>query len=218
MGSALSKLSQSELIERLDVIQEVSIELIKGGDNKALMKLIVEKAMELTIADGGSLYLLNENKDHLVFEVLINNTFETKDFDKFQIPLTKNSMATYAFNNCEALNIPDVYLLENDLDYRFNDSLDKMIDYRTKSMLVLPLVDSNGEAIGVIQLINRKKFFKEEWPKTFGEVSSMPPFSSADQEIVKRFSVLASTSMSKFSFEDEELPPEFDINKKNYLF
>ncbi len=49
------------------------------------------------------------------------------------------------------LNIPDVYR-----DERFNQEVDNMTGYRTRSMLCHPIKDaSNGEVLGVAQVINK---------------------------------------------------------------
>jgi len=53
--------------------------------------------------------------------------------------------------------IQDVYLLDKSADFKFDHSFDVCAGYTTKSVLVVPLLDSKGEAIGVLQLLNRKK-------------------------------------------------------------
>ena len=46
-----------------------------------------------------------------------------------------------------ALNIPDCYQ-----DDRFNQEVDAMTGYRTRSMLCNPIKDSSGDVIGVAQV------------------------------------------------------------------
>ena len=41
--------------------------------------------------------------------------------------------------------------------FRVNRSFDEQVGYRTKSMLVMPMTTPQGEVIGVLQLINRKR-------------------------------------------------------------
>jgi GAF domain-containing protein len=41
--------------------------------------------------------------------------------------------------------------------YKINNSFDRANGYLTRSMLVFPMANHNGEIIGVLQLINRKK-------------------------------------------------------------
>jgi len=45
------------------------------------------------------------------------------------------------------------------VEYAFNRSFDQRYGYRTKSMLVIPMVNHHGDVIGVLQLINRKRDF-----------------------------------------------------------
>ncbi|KAL6036078.1 hypothetical protein STEG23_017999, partial [Scotinomys teguina] len=40
-------------------------------------------------------------------------------------------------------------------DRRFNDEIDKLTGYKTKSLLCMPIRSSDGEIIGVAQAINK---------------------------------------------------------------
>ena len=64
-----------------------------------------------------------------------------------------SNVSSYVALHCEIVNIPDVYDAKT-----FNFSGPKAYDtakgYRTKSMLVIPLVNHANEVIGVLQLIN----------------------------------------------------------------
>lgn len=40
-------------------------------------------------------------------------------------------------------------------DRRFNDEIDKLTGYKTKSLLCMPIRNSDGEIIGVAQAINK---------------------------------------------------------------
>lgn len=194
---SLKTLSKEELINRIDVIEEVACKLLQCRDPKKILPLIVDKVMEIMSTDGCSLYLLTDDKKHLSFEVLLSRTFETSDFVSFNIPLEENSLATFCFNSKESLNLSDVYLLDPSFEFKFNDSFDKYNSYRTKSMLVVPLIDSNKETIGVIQLINRKNYIKEKWTTDESQISLMPNFSSTDMSLVKRFARLAAMALER---------------------
>jgi HD-GYP domain-containing protein (c-di-GMP phosphodiesterase class II) len=56
----------------------------------------------------------------------------------------------------EVLNIPDAYQLDPGVPYRFDRGMDQKLDYRAVSMLTVPMRSTNGEVVGVVQLINRK--------------------------------------------------------------
>ncbi|MHC5006600.1 MAG: GAF domain-containing protein, partial [Planctomycetota bacterium] len=49
------------------------------------------------------------------------------------------------------LNIPDAYA-----DHRFNSDIDRRTGFRTRSILAAPLLDLDGELIGVAQVLNRR--------------------------------------------------------------
>ena len=68
-----------------------------------------------------------------------------------------NSLAGYAALTGEILRFDDVYNLPTDAPFRFNPLFDLEHNYRTKSVLVVPLKNHVGEVIGVLQLINRKR-------------------------------------------------------------
>lgn len=40
-------------------------------------------------------------------------------------------------------------------DHRFSDEIDKLTGYKTKSLLCMPIRNSDGEIIGVAQAINK---------------------------------------------------------------
>ena len=67
---------------------------------------------------------------------------------EIRIPLGSGIVGAVAKSG-EALNIADCY--EDD---RFNQDVDVMTGYRTRSMLCNPIKDSSGEVIGVAQVIN----------------------------------------------------------------
>ena len=48
------------------------------------------------------------------------------------------------------MNIPDAYA-----DPRFDPSTDRASDYRTRTVLCVPLRDRQGQVFGVAQMINR---------------------------------------------------------------
>ncbi|CAD7929743.1 unnamed protein product [Amoebophrya sp. A25] len=59
-------------------------------------------------------------------------------------------IAGHVFKTGETVNIPDCYQ-----DSRFDPSFDKLTGYHTKSMLVKPIHDFEGEVSGVLQAINK---------------------------------------------------------------
>jgi HD-GYP domain-containing protein (c-di-GMP phosphodiesterase class II) len=149
-----------ELAEReRQQLNEIGVALSSERDVNALLTLILKKAREITGADAGSLYLLEEGegrKQHLRFMLTQNDSVEFP-FKEFTLPLAEDSMAGYTALRGEVLNFPDAYHLPKDLPFHFNDRYDRDSGYRTKSLLTLPMRNAKGEVLGVLQLINSKK-------------------------------------------------------------
>jgi len=125
-----------------------------------LLDLIVEKAREFTNSDGGSLYI--REGDGLKFVVSQNDTLQRRSGKKLLkksflgtlLPLDKTSLAGYVAVKGKPLNLPDAYHIPEELPMQLNREFDEKNNYRTKSLLMIPMKDQNDEVIGVLQLIN----------------------------------------------------------------
>jgi HD-GYP domain-containing protein (c-di-GMP phosphodiesterase class II) len=146
--------------ERLEALNKIGIALSSETDLNRLLELILKEARNFTHADAGSLYLVDQDKGCLHFEVAQNDTLKKRadlkpeTFNPYSIPITKDSIAGYIALTGETLNIPDVYNLPPEVGFEFNRGFDKRNSYRTKSMLSVVMKDTDGKAIGVLQLIN----------------------------------------------------------------
>jgi ribonuclease BN (tRNA processing enzyme) len=150
----LQKDSRHEELEMLTA-------LAKEKDLDKILERILVQVMKLTRAEGGTVYLKEEND--LRFKVVINkrlNIHNTKTKNWPPIPLYTptgsnlgNVSALCALKN-EIINIPDVYHAEG-FDFEGMKRFDRANDYHSKSMLVIPMVDHEEELIGVLQLINK---------------------------------------------------------------
>jgi HD-GYP domain-containing protein (c-di-GMP phosphodiesterase class II) len=142
----------------LQQINEIGIALSTVRDHSVLLSMILSKARELSRADAGSLYLLDDIQGQgrvLRFKLAQNDSVEF-DFEELVLPITKKSLAGYVALTGETLVIDDAYDLPPDAEYSINRSFDKKNGYLSKSMLVFPMTNHAGEPIGVLQLINRR--------------------------------------------------------------
>jgi response regulator RpfG family c-di-GMP phosphodiesterase len=73
----------------------------------------------------------------------------------FRVKINTKSIAGYVATTGETLCIPDVYRISEESPYHFDSSYDKVSNYRTISMLTVPLESNRGDVIGVLQLINK---------------------------------------------------------------
>jgi HD-GYP domain-containing protein (c-di-GMP phosphodiesterase class II) len=148
---------QDDLKSQITRLNQIGIALSSEHNLNKLLELIVKEARSFTDADGGSLYI--KEGDELNFLVAQTESLERRSntkpsFKSFPVPLTKASISGYVAITGEVLNIPDVYLIPPTVEYRFNKEFDTKMEYRSKSMLTVPMRDHKDEIIGVLQLVN----------------------------------------------------------------
>lgn len=143
----------------LEKLNEIGMALSAEKDVSMLLRLILEKAREITLADAGSLYLVEEDADgqkSLRFVLTQNDSLDFP-FQEVTMPMTENSLAGYTALRGEALNFADAYRISKKRPFHFNDRYDRESGYRTQSLLTLPMKNPKGEVLGVLQLINCKR-------------------------------------------------------------
>ena len=144
--------------ERED-LNEIGIALSSQRNTNALLSLILSMTREITSADAGSLYLVEEDAEgrrHLRFMLTQNDSFAFP-YQEFVLPLAEDSMAGYTALHGKVLNFANVYKIPRKLPFRFNDRYDRDSGYRTRSLLTLPMRNPKGEVLGVLQIINCKR-------------------------------------------------------------
>lgn len=140
----------------MERLHEIGRALASEHNLERLLDLILTQARRLLNAEGGSIYLVvNEGgKKELLF-AHTQNSRVSLPFHRYRMPISPQSMAGFVATTGECLNIPDVYQIPVVAPFHFNDSFDRQAGYRSTSMLVVPLQDTEGEVLGVLQLINR---------------------------------------------------------------
>jgi type II secretory ATPase GspE/PulE/Tfp pilus assembly ATPase PilB-like protein len=108
-------------------------------------------------ADRLTIYVVGDDHVSLVSKVKTG----LNSFKDLKLPIAEQSVAGYVAVNKKLLNIKDVYdeqeLSRYSSHLRFLQEVDRRTGYRTKQMLVAPILDAHGgELVGVIQVINNK--------------------------------------------------------------
>ena len=111
-----------------------------------LLQIIVEVINRNLTADRSTLYLVDKAKKEIWSKVLLG------DESLFIRQAIGKGISGYVAKTGEIINIPDAYK-----DSRFNPEVDRKSGYRTRSILCAPIIDKNGEIIGVIQTLNKKR-------------------------------------------------------------
>jgi signal transduction histidine kinase len=126
---------------------EVSRELNSATNLNDLLKLIISEAATLTGAEAASILLFDANTRELRFKATSGETpAELKD-----MPVAiNNSIAGAVWLANEPLIINDV-----SNDPRWNSQVDQAIDFRTDSILGVPMHDVT-KPVGVLEAINKR--------------------------------------------------------------
>jgi putative two-component system response regulator len=138
----------------------VGIALSSIHDLEKLLNMILLEARRLTQADAGTLYLVKG--DRLIFRVsqcqsLSDRLGEDRMrqmYQSFEMPVSRESIAGYSALTRKVLNIPDVKEIPPEAFYHYDPSWDQKAGYASHSMMAVPLLNRDGEAVGVLQLIN----------------------------------------------------------------
>ncbi|MBD2540398.1 HD family phosphohydrolase [Coleofasciculus sp. FACHB-SPT36] len=185
----------AELIEQLLAIGTA---LSSSHNLKELLNLILSKSREITCSDAGSVYLVERSSDtpKLVFKVAQNDSQCSDSFQEFLMPLTPKSLAGYVALTGESLNLPDAYNLPLEVPYQLDRSFDSSIPYHTRSVLVLPMQDGEGEIIGVLQLINRK-VNRDGIVTPENVLNVTQPYSAWEERVVRSLASQAAISIER---------------------
>jgi type II secretory ATPase GspE/PulE/Tfp pilus assembly ATPase PilB-like protein len=108
-------------------------------------------------ADRLTIYVTGEDGASIISKVKTG----LNSFRDLKLPLAEHSIAGYVGMSRKMLNLRDVYddaeLKSHNPNLRFLQEVDKRTGYRTKQMLVAPILEApSGSLLGVVQLINSK--------------------------------------------------------------
>lgn len=134
---------------------------------------VMKQIEQIFSPSNWSLLLYDQEKDELVFEVVVGQS--NKILKGYRIS-AKTGIAGWIFSHKEGVIIDNV----SD-DPRFSKLVDGISDFETKSIVGVPLV-VDGEAIGVIELVNK---------------SSGENFSSLEMKILSTIADFAAIAMER---------------------
>ncbi len=137
-------------------LQSVTNRIHATHDLDELMLDLPQDICKLFNADRLTLYVLADAGQSIVSRVK-TGLHSTKDL---KLPVGDQSIAGYVAANRKTVNIRDVYDDEELSQYsphlQFLKEVDRRTGYRSRQMLVSPILDGAGELLGVVQLINSK--------------------------------------------------------------
>ncbi len=159
------------LQDKIEKLIHIGITLSSEQDIETILENIVTQTKNITHADGGTLYLIQNN--YLHFKIVqtdtlgINMGTKNTNITWPSLPMylqdgtpNKKMVAVMCALEDKVINIPDVYKAEG-FSFDGTKKFDKSTGYRSKSMLVLPLKNHEYEVIGVLQLINKQNYLND---------------------------------------------------------
>ncbi len=164
-------------IRRLEKVIEASKLINSALDLGELLKVILDIAVHIVDADGGTVYLVDARSGELLSRVL-----EASEPITIRLPIGKG-IAGYVAATGDTLNISDAYL-----DARFNPEVDRQTGYRTKTILCMPMRNKDGSIVGVFQLLNKRDGV----------------FTREDENAINALSVHAAIALEKARLYEEE--------------
>jgi type II secretory ATPase GspE/PulE/Tfp pilus assembly ATPase PilB-like protein len=152
--------SQDNLAEKLGFQTKLQTVTNKIHATKNIDEIILELSQELCNlfnADRLTIYLTSEDKGSIISKVKTG----LNSFKDIKLPISEQSVAGFVASSKRMINVRDVYddaeLKSYSPQLNFLKAVDAKTGYRTKQMLVAPVLDGKSkELIGVVQIINAK--------------------------------------------------------------
>lgn len=188
-----------ETAKTIKKLIEIGTALSAETDKQKLLQKILERAKELTDADGGTLYTITADKK-LCFEIVrtdsLGISWERAKGEKTEfpdIPLfdadgkpNDKTVVACAVNHDRPISVVDAYE-EKGFDFSGTKKFDERTGYRSKSFLAVPLKNHEGDIIGVLQLLNARKGqpFTQEEAELVQSLASQAAVAMTNQRLIE---------------------------------
>lgn len=181
---------QQKQITQLSLLFEATRLLNSTLDLAELLELILKIARQEVKADRGSVFLV-DNKHKELWSIVAFGL----DHEEIRIPWGKGIAGRIAETG-ETISVDNAYELPF-----FEPSFDQRFNYRTRSLLGMPIRHHTGEVVGVIQLLN----------KTTG-----PRFTAEDEDFLSKLSghmamALENARLHRESLEKQRMEKELAL-------
>ncbi len=170
--------------QQLASLNVITRQLTSTMEIETLSRNILESAVDILNTEAGSLFLVDEQTDELVFKVTVGPV--AKNLVGQRLP-AGTGFVGQAVTTRQPVIINNVALSAN-----WNPMPDKQTGFVTRSILAIPM-EVKGRVIGVIEVINKK---------------DGSPFTEDDQNLLAAFSGQASVAFENarlFTLTDQEL-------------
>ncbi len=185
--------------DRLPQLLDIARLIAREPDAARLVERILMTAKEATRADGGSVYLVEDDRCTLSFALVVNDTLGLHIGGASGKPVGMQAPALYdpdgtpnhrsVVTHCalsrESVRLDDAYTAAG-FDFAGARAFDQAHGYRSSSFLAVPMIDHSGEVTGVLQLVNARS-----------RDGSVAVFTAEDQAFVEALTALAAIALDK---------------------
>ncbi|KAJ3224049.1 hypothetical protein HK099_000327 [Clydaea vesicula] len=157
-----------------DVFSTTASLMTSEMDLNGLVAEMMKKVQDLVSAERSTVFMIDFKTNEL-WSTLAHNSSEIR------IPLN-TGIAGYVANHGEICNIRDAYN-----DSRFNRAVDIKTGFKTRTILCMPMRNSIGKVIGVVQLINKlpeNTIFNVDDEVLLLSFASLGPFSQQNEMLI----------------------------------
>ena len=157
-GETRDAASLAEMGNKLAFTKKLQAVTNKIHATRNIDEIILEVSQDIRAlfeADRITLYVISEDNKSIVSKVKTG----LKEFKELKLAINPQSIAGYAAFHKVMLNIADVYddaeLAKISPEIRFLKEVDKKTGFRTRQMLVFPIINADDNSLlGVVQIIN----------------------------------------------------------------
>jgi len=184
--SLVEQLSANKTID-LKRLADIGSALAAEKNLSTLLDRILLEGRNLVGCDAASLFLIddaNPNAKKLVFK-LTQNASIYFPFSEKKFPLDESSIVGYVAIHGVELNVADAYNLAANAPYSFNHHFDETMNYRSISLLTLPMKNHRDEVIGVVQFINRTRQRGTRLSSITQAFDNVIAFNKTDQRVLR---------------------------------
>jgi len=180
--------------KRSAALLDVAKALASETDLNRVVGIIVSQVPELLDSDRCTLFFVDRDKEQLIVtkgaskgraKSLVSWIFGQSNAPELPFPKGQNELRFSMHNGIAghvAMSGDTINIMDAHTDPRFNSTMDKETGYRTRSMLTVPMVDSMGTIIGVLQTINKNP-------------ASQRGFDASDETLLKTFAAQAALAV-----------------------
>ncbi len=191
-------MEDNNLFARIDMLNAIGIALSAEKEPKKLQEMILNGAMDITHADAGTLYILDDHQQ-LHFKIMHTRSqgVHFGGTTGIEVPLppvplyledgspNTKSVAAYSVIFAESINIPNIR--ETALfDFSGAFAYDEKTGYLSMSFLTIPLKNHENHVIGAIQLLNAQD----------SQTGEVVPFSRENQHFAESLASQAAITLS----------------------